>query len=167
MPGKLDSTKTLCSFIDITNANLMAQIKQERVYGVQNPLPRIFLGGVLGSIVSTCSHSICVCGYVCMFVYFCGWVGWVCVVGVQEKMETQITLLHAEILRVNAELAQKVGLGLFHDFTGLVATGWRRLVGCLTWQVIFHKRATNYRALLRKMTYEDKAYHYSLWGGYD
>jgi len=37
------------------------------------------------------------------------------------------------------------------------ATGWRRLIGCLKLQVIFRKRATNYRALLRKMTYKDKA----------
>jgi len=36
-------------------------------------------------------------------------------------------------------------------------TGWRRLIGCLKLQVIFCKRATNYRALLRKMTYKDKA----------
>ena len=35
-------------------------------------------------------------------------------------------------------------------------TGWRRLIGCLQLQVILHKRATNYRALLQKMTYEDK-----------
>jgi len=36
-------------------------------------------------------------------------------------------------------------------------TGWRRLIGCLKLQVIFRKRATYYRALLRNMTYEDKA----------
>jgi len=36
-------------------------------------------------------------------------------------------------------------------------TEWRRLIGCLKLKVIFRKRATNYRALLRKMTYEDKA----------
>jgi len=35
-------------------------------------------------------------------------------------------------------------------------TGWRRPIGCLKLQVIFCKRATNYRALLRKMIYEDK-----------
>ena len=35
-------------------------------------------------------------------------------------------------------------------------TGWRRLIGCLKMQVIFHKRATNHRALLQKMTYKDK-----------
>ena len=32
-------------------------------------------------------------------------------------------------------------------------TGWRRLIGCLKLHVIFRKRATSYRALLRKMTY--------------
>ena len=36
-------------------------------------------------------------------------------------------------------------------------TGWRRTIGCLALQVAFRKRATNYRALLRKMTYKDKA----------
>jgi len=35
--------------------------------------------------------------------------------------------------------------------------GWRRLRGCLELQVILRKRATNCSALLRKMTYEDKA----------
>ena len=37
------------------------------------------------------------------------------------------------------------------------ATGWRRLIGCLKLQVIFRKRATNYRALLWKVAYKDKA----------
>ena len=40
-----------------------------------------------------------------------------------------------------------------------LATEWRRLIGCLKLQVILRKRATNYRALLRKMTYRDKASH--------
>ena len=35
--------------------------------------------------------------------------------------------------------------------------GWRRPIGCLQLQVIFGKRATNYTALLQKLTYEDKA----------
>ena len=34
---------------------------------------------------------------------------------------------------------------------------WRRPIGCLKLQVIFHKRATNYRAFLWKMTYKDEA----------
>jgi len=38
-------------------------------------------------------------------------------------------------------------------------TGWRRRIECLELQVIFRKRATNCRALLRKMTYKDKASH--------
>jgi len=46
-----------------------------------------------------------------------------------------------------------------------------KLIGCLKLQVIFRKRATNYRALLRKMTYEDKASyvwspHYSFGRGF-
>jgi len=41
--------------------------------------------------------------------------------------------------------------------THKVDTGWRRLIGSPSLQVIFHKRATNYRALWRKVTYEDKA----------
>ena len=41
-------------------------------------------------------------------------------------------------------------------------TGWRRLIGCLKLQVIFRKRATNYRALLRKMTCKDKASYDSI-----
>jgi len=40
-------------------------------------------------------------------------------------------------------------------------TGWRRFIGGLKLQVIFGKRATNYRALLRKMTYKDKASYVS------
>jgi len=39
----------------------------------------------------------------------------------------------------------------------LTVTGWRRPIGCLELQVIFRKRATDYRALLRKMTSKDKA----------
>jgi len=37
-----------------------------------------------------------------------------------------------------------------------INTGWRRLIGSPKLQLIFHKRATKYRALLRKMTYKDK-----------
>ena len=37
------------------------------------------------------------------------------------------------------------------------STGWRRPIGCLKLQVMFRKRATNLRALLRKMTCKDKA----------
>jgi len=45
---------------------------------------------------------------------------------------------------------------------GWVGTGWPRLIGCLKLQVIFRKTAMNYRALLRKMTYKDKAFCGSL-----
>ena len=35
-------------------------------------------------------------------------------------------------------------------------TGWRRLIGSPNLQIIFHKRVTKYRSLLRKMTFKDK-----------
>jgi len=39
----------------------------------------------------------------------------------------------------------------------LHSTGWRRrLIGSPKLQIIFHKRATKYKSLLRKMTYKDK-----------
>ena len=41
-------------------------------------------------------------------------------------------------------------------------TGWRRCMGCLNLQVIFRKRATIYRALLREMSFDDKASYESL-----
>ena len=47
-------------------------------------------------------------------------------------------------------------LNIFTRFIG-AGGGWRRPTGCLKLQVIFRKEATNYRALLREMTCEDKA----------
>jgi len=46
--------------------------------------------------------------------------------------------------------------------THAVDSGRRRCIGCLKLQVSFRKRATNFRALLRKMTYKDKA-SYDVW----
>ena len=42
------------------------------------------------------------------------------------------------------------------DLRSNEGTGWRRLIGSSNLQIIFHKRATKYRSLLQKMTYEDK-----------
>jgi len=46
---------------------------------------------------------------------------------------------------------------VLHSTTRICVTGWRRPIGCLKLQVIFRERAANYRALLRKITYKDKA----------
>jgi len=46
---------------------------------------------------------------------------------------------------------------MWSDTGTIESTGWRRLIGCLKLKVTFCKRATNYRALLRKMTQKDKA----------
>ena len=45
----------------------------------------------------------------------------------------------------------------FYNGSILQSKGWQRRRGCLKVQVIFRKRATNWRALFRKMTYGDKA----------
>jgi len=41
------------------------------------------------------------------------------------------------------------------------STEWQKLIRCLKLQVIFHKRATNHRAILREMTCKDKAFYAS------
>ena len=41
------------------------------------------------------------------------------------------------------------------------STGWRRLIESPNLHVIFHKRATEYKSLLQKMTYKDKGSHES------
>ena len=43
-----------------------------------------------------------------------------------------------------------------HIARAIYGTGWRRLIGSPKLQIIFHKRATKYKSLLRKMTYKDK-----------
>ena len=40
-----------------------------------------------------------------------------------------------------------------------IHTGWRKPIRCLKLHIIFCKRATNYRALLRKKTYKDMAFY--------
>jgi len=62
------------------------------------------------------------------------------------------------VLQVNA-VTSRSSVGMCEKIHEDGYTGWRRPIGCLELQVIFRKRATNYRALLRKMTYEDKASH--------
>ena len=45
---------------------------------------------------------------------------------------------------------------VINEGKGGMGTGRRRLIGSPKLQIIFHKRATKYRSLLRKMTYKDK-----------
>jgi len=46
--------------------------------------------------------------------------------------------------------------------SGNLDSGWQRLIGCLKLQVIFRKRATSCRDLLRKLTHKDKASYMTL-----
>jgi len=45
----------------------------------------------------------------------------------------------------------------FHVYPPFFGTGWRRPKGCLELQVIFRKRATNYKARLQKMNCKNMA----------
>jgi len=49
------------------------------------------------------------------------------------------------------------GLLQYGGVMKLLYTRWRRVIGCLKLLVNFRQRATDYRALLRKMTSEDEA----------
>jgi len=67
-----------------------------------------------------------------------------------------------EICMCNAERPGKCVVTHLHVYTYNVIytnihTGWRRPIGCLISCFTFRKLATNYRALLRKMTYKHKA----------
>jgi len=59
----------------------------------------------------------------------------------------------------NAHLCCMTHSYVWHDSFICVTrlTEWRRPTGCLKLQVIFRQRTTNYRSLLQKMTYKDKA----------
>ena len=60
---------------------------------------------------------------------------------------------HLHVWRVLFTLLYMCDVAPWHNSS----IGWRRPIGCLKLQVIFRKRAINYRALLQEMTYKDKA----------
>jgi len=64
------------------------------------------------------------------------------VVGVMERWDEVMT---SSRLRYNVPQVRASG------------TGWPRCIECLKLHISFRKRATNYRALVQKMTYKDKA----------
>jgi len=63
-----------------------------------------------------------------------------------------------ENVRGNARFVGTIILWERHNYI----TGWQKLTGTPTMQIIFHKRATKYRSILRKMTYKDKVSYESL-----
>jgi len=73
-----------------------------------------------------------------------------------ERVKSCIANARSLTLRTNERVISHITSAMW-DTTPSFSTGWQRPIGCLKSQVIFCKRATNYRALLLKMTYEDKA----------
>jgi len=99
---------------------------------------------------------VCVCKYVCVCLcvsacvhcaYLCKSVSGMCVTCVcvceRERGRESVCVIHRYVLstRQNAP----------------IDTGWLRCIGCLKLQSLPEKRATNYGAISREMTYENKA----------
>ena len=79
-------------------------------------------------------------------------------VGLFWSLPLTIFLWRAELERYSLSKERySLSKELYILSTNSKATGWRRPIGCLKLQAIFRKRANYYRALLRKMTYDDKA----------
>jgi len=70
-----------------------------------------------------------------------------CFRGFEFRSEMNLNPLRAKILHQTP---------IWVDGYTLSGTGWRRPIECLKLQVIFRKRATNYRALLQKTICEDQ-----------
>jgi len=67
------------------------------------------------------------------------------------------TMSHSTRTQMNESRVNKSVTYVDDDVTKKSGTRWRRLTGCLKSQVIVYKRDTINMALLRKMTYKDKA----------
>jgi len=63
-------------------------------------------------------------------------------------------MINSQMIWDSNNITRQIPLKMLHPTS--VSTGWRRPLGCLKLQVIFRKRATNYRALWQKTTYKDK-----------
>jgi len=64
-------------------------------------------------------------------------------------------MINSQMIWDSNNITRQIPLKMLHP-TSVSTTGWRRPLGCLKLQVIFRKRATNYRALWQKTTYKDK-----------
>ena len=67
---------------------------------------------------------------------------------------SHIWLSHVTHMNESCHVCQRVTLYIW--MSHVTRTGWRRLIGTPKLQMIFHKRATKHRSLLRKMIYKDK-----------
>jgi len=93
----------------------------------------------------------------------------VCVCALHAHTQTHMharTHIHTNTLSFSLKGGEQRGTSVCHATQVLVCacfqnwslvTGWRRCIGCLKFQISFCKIDTNYKALLRIMTYKDMA----------
>jgi len=100
--------------------------------------------------VSACVYvCVCVCVCVCMCVCMCVRVcACVCVFAARSHPE-----MSSRTRKGDCSQIEMVHRNPFPRFRGFAGTGWRRCIRCLELQVSFCERATNHRALLRKISY--------------
>jgi len=98
--------------------------------------------------------------FVCMYMHICTFV---CLSGVVIHTHIQMYIYAYTYICIHTRIDVYIYTHIIYSYLRMYisryryrCTGWRRLMGSLTLQIIFHKRATKYRSLLRKMTYKDQ-----------
>jgi len=110
---------------------------------------------------------VCVSAFVCVYVMRIkgSWFTCVCVMPhiwkrlLANMDESCHTLWMSHVTHVNAKKQMWSVLShiwMWEFARRQLGTGWQSLIGSPKLQIIFHKRATEYKSLLRKMIYKDK-----------
>jgi len=99
----------------------------------------------------------CTCSYVVYFMYWFDFVWRIATNWFSHPTYPSYFTYRPTIWYVCIHMHQFIVTHSWHENNMVSCIGWQRLIRCLKLQVIFRKRATNYRAHLRKMAYEDQA----------
>jgi len=95
-------------------------------------------------------YYICIYIYIHVHVYTCACIHVCCFFVHLISLPLSIYMYMCTFINIHTYIQIYVYICIY------TRTGWRRLIGSPKLQIIFPKRATEYRSLVRKMTYEDK-----------
>ena len=107
------------------------------------------------------SHLVPGCTSDVMYIHTCMYI-FPCIYFIIMHIHMYIFHCHEYMFHYHEYIDVYISLSCIYIYTHLYkfhGTGWRRHIGCLKLQVMFRTRAAIYRALLRKMTYTDKAFY--------